>query len=90
MEQVRERHVGGRDGQESGVGDGGVQVFTAVFDQAVGVEQQRGAWGQDTLLVGAAAAGQAGPQQPLVPVEPFGPAVRMAEQRGWVSGVGPG
>jgi hypothetical protein len=34
------------------------------------------------LPAGAAAAGHAGPQQPLVPVESFGLAVRMAERRG--------
>jgi hypothetical protein len=62
--------------------DDGIHVFTAVPDQAVGVEQQYGAWGQDMLPAGAAAAGHAGPQQPLVPVESFGLAVRMAERRG--------
>ena len=92
LEQGGEGAIGGGSGQNGGgTVDRIVDVTATAFNQPVGVEQQRRSGGQETLLAGARAAGQAGPQQRIMCGEALGPAAgALQQQRRRMPGVGPG
>lgn len=93
LRDIAQGGVGARRGQAAcSLTRGGVEVLLAVFDESVGVEQQRAAWGQEAGMGRSRSGRQAGMYEDVVGPELFGGLARYAgvgEQWGRVARVRP-